>query len=345
MKRLVGWPLFLVFLLVGAFLTGLPSGYFIISPGGSYEIAPILEIPEPQREEVGRLAFTAVLAGPGSWLDVIGAGLSRTSQVVPAEEVLPDGLSRRELNEINQRLIEESKRIATVVGLRAAGYEAVVSGQGAEVVGLLEGMPAAGVLRAGDVVVAVDGQPAGTAVELIELIRRHQVGEQVRLTIIRDGQQQEVVLGTKSSTTEPGRPVVGASIRTRLFDVRLPFPVEIETSAVGGPSAGLMFSLGVLDGVTDGVLTRGHFVAGTGTISLDGTVGPIGGAAQKVIAARRDGADVFLVPRQNYAEAQTTAEGITLVPIDRFEDAVRYLCGLEPTSGTPAAPPAPCQPL
>jgi PDZ domain-containing protein len=343
MKRLLGLPLFIVALVASVLLNVVPSGYYIITPGGVFEIEPRLQIPPDRREEIGKLAFTAVYAQPGSWADVFNGWLSQEAEVVPAEEVRPSGISEEEYYQLNQRLIEESKLVAAVVGLQAAGYQAAITGQGAEVFGLLEGMPAADVLRKGDIVLAIDGQPIGTAVEAVELIRRHQVGDQVTLTILRDGQQIEVTVGTKSSSSEPGRPVIGASIGTRLFDAQLPFPIEIETENVGGPSAGMMFSLGILDGVTDGLLTRGHFVAGTGTISLDGTVGPIGGAAEKVIAAERAGAAVFLVPRENADDARRTARSIRVVPVDLLDDAVRYLCTLVPTPDAEPQQPPPCR--
>ena len=101
-------------------------------------------------------------------------------------------------------------------------------------------------------------------------------------------------------------------------------------------------ALGVLDAVTPGDLTRGHFVAGTGTIGVDGTVGPVSGAAEKVVAAERGGAEIFLVPRENYADALLWRTSVTVVPVDHFEDAVSYLCQLAPAPGADVHPPAPC---
>jgi Lon-like protease len=319
-----------------------PSGYYVIAPGDTYEVEPRLHIPSDHRELSGRLAFTAVFAGPGRWLDVVNAWIDPVAEAVPIEQVRPHGMSQRELNEINQRLIGESKSVAAVVALQAAGYDARITGQGALVNDVLVGMPASTALEPGDVIVAVDGQPVQTAVEVIELTRRHEVGDEVRLEITRNGERRGVVVGTVGSPQEPERPVIGAAISTHQFDVVLPFPVEIDTGNVGGPSAGAIFALGILDAVTEGVLTRGHFVAGTGTIAVDGTVGPIDGAAQKVVAAERDGADLFLAPRQNYEEARRTARTIRVEPIDRLEDAVRVLCQLEPVGDAPPTPPAPC---
>jgi PDZ domain-containing protein len=174
-------PLLLSLLLLGALLAAQPSGYYVIRPGGTYEIGPRLRLPDEHREEIGRLAFTAVLTGPGTWADVISARLSRVAEVVPESHVRPPGVSQGELNELNRRLIDESKPVAAVVALQAAGHPATITGEGAEVIQTLPEMPAAEVLSPGDVIVAVDGQPTETATAAVEAIRRHAVGDTAQL--------------------------------------------------------------------------------------------------------------------------------------------------------------------
>ncbi len=333
--------------LVGVLLVaplGAVSPYFLITPGGSYDIGSRVKVPDEVRRPTGRMAFTAVYEQEANWAEVARARVAGGAEIVPAVDIRPPGTTQQQINETNRRLIDESKPVAAVVGLRAAGYDVEISGQGAEVQSVLQGMPADGVLRVGDIITAIDGRPAPTTTALIEAIRRHDVGDQITLTVQRSGQQHELVLGTRSSPSEPGRPIVGVTISTYLFDVRLPFPVDIESDNVGGPSAGFMFALGILDAVTDGDLTRGYFVAGTGTIGADGTVGPVGGAAEKAIAAEHDGAQVFLVPRDNFDEARRWVKGLQIVPVDRMDDAVRFLCGVEPRTQTLASPiaPTPC---
>jgi PDZ domain-containing protein len=332
----------LVGLLIAAPLGG-PSPYYTVTPGGTYDVASRVHVPEEQRRPAGHLAFTAVYEIPASWLEALRIKLNGQAELVPAEEVRPPGTTQEQINQTNKRLIDESKPVAAVVALRAAGYDVAITGQGVEVESVIAGMPAEGVLRTGDIIVAVDGQPTETTNALIEAIRRHQVGDQLTLTIRRDGQTQDVRVGTKSSPSEPGRPLVGVTISTYLFDVRLPFTVDIESDNVGGPSAGLMFALGILDAVTDGDLTRGYYVAGTGTIGADGSIGPIGGAAEKALAAERDGAQIFLAPKDNVDDAERWVHSIRIVPVERFDDAVRFLCGLDPLpSATSAEPPPVC---
>ena len=289
------------------------------------------------------MAFTAVFEQEASWGEVARAKVVGRAEVVPAVDVRPPGTTQEQVNQTNKRLIDESKPVAAVVALRAAGYPVEITGQGAEVESLIEGMPAQGVLQVGDIIVAVDGQPIDTTSALIQAVTRHRVGDQVTLTIRREGQTQDLQVGTRSSPTEPGRPIVGVTVSTYLFDVRMPFPVDVESDNVGGPSAGFMFALGILDAVTDGDLTRGYYVAGTGTIGQDGVVGAVGGAAEKALAAEQDGAQVFLVPKDDSEEARRWVKQLQIVPIERFDDAIHALCSLPPlpTAATPE-PPTPC---
>src|SRR5229473_5912767 len=333
---------FLVGVLVVAPL-GATSPYFVITPGGAYDIGSRLQVPEDHRRPMGHMAFTAVYELEATWGDVARTRVAGQAEIVPAVDVRPPGTTQEQVNQTNKRLIDESKPVAAVVALRAAGYTVDISGQGAEVESILQGMPADGVLRVGDIITAVDGQPIDTTNALIERVRRHQVGDQVTLRVRRDGQDQDIVLGTKTSPTEPGRPIVGVTVSTYLFEVKMPFPVDIESDNVGGPSAGFMFALGILDAVTDGDLTRGYYIAGTGTISQDGTVGAVGGAAEKALAAEQDGAQLFLVPKDDAEEAHRWVRNLQVVPVERFEDAIHALCALSPLP-TVASPetPTPC---
>lgn len=324
---------------------GATSPYFLITPGGTYDIASRLRIPTERQRPMGRLAFTAVYEQEATWGDLARARVTGGAETVPAVDVRPPGTSQEQVNQTNKRLIDESKPVAAVVALRAAGFSVDITGQGAQVESLIDGMPAQGVLEVGDVIVGVDGQPIDTTAALIEAIGHHRPGDTISLAVVRDGEHLDLRVGTRSSPTDPGRPIVGVTISTYLFDVRMPFPVDIESDNVGGPSAGFMFALGILDAVTDGDLTRGYYVAGTGTIAPDGTVGAVGGAAEKALAAEQDGAQIFLVPRADYDEARRWVHTIRLVPIDRLDDAVQTLCALEPLPSAQSPDvPTPCAP-
>jgi PDZ domain-containing protein len=292
---------------------------------------------------MGHMAFTAVYEQEASWGEIAHAHVAGDSEIVPAASIRPPGTTQQQVNETNKRLIDESKPVAAVVGLRAAGFPVDISGQGAQVESIVDGLPAQGALQVGDVIVAVDGQPIDTTNVLIQAITRHAVGDQVVLRIHRGETDQDVALTTVNSPSDPGRPIIGVTVSTYLFDVRMPFPISIDSDNVGGPSAGFMFALGILDAVTDGDLTRGYYVAGTGTIAPDGTVGAVGGAAEKALAAEQDGAQVFLVPKDDSEEARKWVPRLQIVPVERFEDAVSALCALPPSPGASSPdPPQPC---
>jgi Lon-like protease len=323
------------------------SPYFLITPGGTYDIGydygSRLSIPDEYRKPMGRLAFTAVFETEASWLEILHAKVAGQAEIVPAVYIRPPGTTQEQVNQTNQRLIDESKPVAAVVGLRAAGFPVNITGQGARVESILDGMPAQGVLQVGDIIVGVDGQPVTTTDSLIQAITRHAVGDRINLEVHRGDDDVMLSLVTAESPSEAGRPIVGVTISTYLFDVQMPFQVDIQSDNVGGPSAGFMFALAVLDGVTDGDLTRGYYVAGTGTIAQDGTVGAVGGAAEKALAAEEAGAQIFLAPKDDAEEAHRWVHAIQIIPISRFEDAIAALCGLPP-GPNPASPlePTPC---
>src|SRR6266851_1274061 len=173
-------------MLIGAVLVaplGAASPYFLITPGGTYDIGSRLRIPDEYRKPMGRIAFTAVYEQEATWSEVAHARLAGQAEVVPASAVRPPGTTQEQVNQTNRRLIDESKPVAAAVALRAAGYPVDITGQGAEVESILQGMPADGVLHVGDIITAVDGLPIDTTSALIERVRRHQVGDQVTLKI------------------------------------------------------------------------------------------------------------------------------------------------------------------
>jgi PDZ domain-containing protein len=343
---------FLVGVLVVAPL-GATSPYFLITPGGTYDVgtqpsqsapAPRLSIPAEHQRPMGHMAFTAVYEQEATWGEVARARLTGNAEIVPSIYIRPPGTTQDQLNQTNQRLIDESKPVAAAVALRAAGFPVEVTGQGAHVETVVDGLPAQGVVQQGDVIVGIDGQPVHTTDDLVQAIGRHGVGDAVNLAVKRNGQDLSLDLVTAASPNDPTHPIVGVTISTYMFDVHVPFQVNIASDNVGGPSAGFMFALAILDGVTDGDLTRGYYVVGTGTIAQDGTVGPVGGTAEKALAAEQDGAQIFLVPAANADEARRWVRNLKIVPVENLNDAVQALCALPPITENLASPdpPTPC---
>ncbi len=308
-----------------------PSRYALMTPGDALAVVPRVDLPPERRQPAGNLYFTVVNIQPLTWGEWAQAMVRPSvEEIVPRDEIEPPGIPREQVDAYNRQLMEESKVVASVVALRHAGFPVQVGGQGARVVAVLPRSPADGVLREGDVIQAVDGIPTPTVVDLVTQVHARRPGDQVRLTVRREDQTLQFDLTTVPSPSDPGRPMVGAMLLTELFDYHLLFPVTIQSDNITGPSAGLMFALGVYDLLTPGVLGNGHRVAGTGTIALDGTVGPVGGAAEKVAAAERNGLEIFLVPADDADEARRAARSIQVIPVHSFDDALEALQRLGP---------------
>jgi Lon-like protease len=241
------------------------------------------------------------------------------AELVPQEVVNPAGLSERERKQESLSEMSVSQQIAIAVALENLGHD--VDPLGAEVVRILPNAPAEGKLEVGDVIVGLKGEKVGSPDELIRLMRGHRPGTPVRLTVRRKGRELDLVVGTRAAGGDEQRAVVGIQIQP---EFRFPVGIRIDARNIGGPSAGLAFALDIMDELGDD-LDRGRRVVVTGTLDLDGTVGAIGGIEQKTVGARLVDADLFLVPDDNAPDARSNAEGLEIVAVSNFEEALTAL--------------------
>jgi len=266
------------------------------------------------------LVTVSVLGGPRERLDLFSAfkgWLDDSVAVVPETTVYPEGESAEEAERQSAAEMSDSQENATTAALRELGIPVTSR---TVVTRLPKGSPSKGKLQKGDVIVSVDGTKVIGSSSLRDLVGARKPGDVVTVVADRDGKE----VTTSVTTTEAGgRTVIGVEIRD---EADYPFSVEIELKDVGGPSAGLMFALGIVDKLTPGSLTGGKFIAGTGTIDDAGHVGAIGGIAQKMVGARRKGATVFLSPSSNCAQArEAVPDGLRLVRVRTLSDAVEAL--------------------
>ncbi|KHL17106.1 PDZ domain-containing protein [Mumia flava] len=311
----------------------LPVPYVTMRPGptvdvlGDYEDAPVLEIDEsvetyPTEGELRLTTVSVTRADARLTLpEAFWAYFDDDEAVVPRDLIYPPGQTAEESREQNTAQMEGSKLDSEAVALRAAGYDV----QQVVVVGAVEeGSPSDGVLRPGDVVLAVDGTGVEAPGDVVDLVGAQAPGDSIRLRIRRDGETSTETVVAGEQPDDPDKARIGITLGT---DVDLPFDVTNTIGdTIGGPSAGLIFALGLYDELTPGPLTGGQTVAGTGTIDLEGSVGPIGGIQQKIAGAVDEGASVFLVPAANCDEAAALDDpGAVLVEVATFDDAVDAL--------------------
>ncbi|GAA1851875.1 PDZ domain-containing protein [Myceligenerans crystallogenes] len=305
----------------------LPVPYAVRAPGptqdtlGEQDGRPLIEIEDARTYESSgqlRLTTVSVSGGPGYPVtagQAVQAWADPTRSVVPVESVFPEETSAKEQKQLSQAEMLTSQESATAAALTELGREvpAVLKVAGAE-----PGTGADGVVREGDVVVSFEGERVPTYAALIERLAATTPGDDVVLGVERDGEPKDLTVTTGRAEGED-RAVMGVYI-----DPEYDFPVEvkIQIEDIGGPSAGTMFALGVIDKLTREDEANGARIAGTGTMSPEGVVGPIGGIEQKMHGALRDGATWFLAPEGNCPEvAGNVPAGLRVVSVATLHDA------------------------
>jgi PDZ domain-containing protein len=327
--RRFSWPTWLlgigaVLLLIAGVLYVAPSDNYIFLPDRARAVAPLVKVQGEKRDrDGGGIYYVAVDVRKASLLEKAVPGLNDGATLVPADQVNPEGVDERQRRQGELQEMARSQKYAAAVALRALGYKVAVQPRGALVEAVGQGYPAQGKLVPDDVVIAVDGVPVKNARGLTTQLEKRKPGDMVRLTVRRLKKTFDVSVRTTKSPEDANRAFLGVVIADDA-SVKLPVKVAFDLGSVGGPSAGLAFSLDLLEELGRDV-DHGRRVAATGEILLDGSVRPVGGIKQKTIAARRSGMDLFLVSGDNAAEARRYADGLRIVPVDSFQQALRRL--------------------
>ena len=314
----------------------LPVPYVVLSPGPTCntlttcpgETATIIKITgTPTRHTSGNLNLTTVSYSTSrlTVFDALRAWIDHDRVVVPRSALFPPGQSTQQVNTQNKNDFTSSQDNAIVAASCELGYPKAFG-----VLTVVPKGPSDGILEPGDVFVSIDGKPAGTYRQLKGILDKEQPGNRVRIVVRRNSSPTQS--SNKTLTVTLGKPpegATGASLGITVPPVPVclaPFQVQLGLNdEIGGPSAGMMFALGIIDKVGQN-LTKGRFIAGTGTISTTGAVGPIGGIALKMIAARDAGATVFLAPAGNCTDVVgNIPDGLRVVKVSTLHGAVRSL--------------------
>ena len=330
------WSLAVATLILFA-LTFLPSPYVIQQPGpvlntlgtspnADGEEVPLITVPnEEDTPSAGQLDLLTVQVNGNrertpSWLELALAWFDPSRAVVPVDRIFPSGQSTEQRNTENAALMSDSQLEASAAALRALDYDVPQD----IVVGTVDDAgAAAGMLELGDIITSVDGTPVTTVDEVRSAVQTG-AGAPVSLAIDRNGAESSVSVTPRLSDVNGQQQwLLGVGL-TLGFD--LPVDVKIQINNVGGPSAGMMFALGIIDKMSPGDLTGGQHIAGTGTIDAAGNVGGIGGIRQKLYGARDAGATWFLAPRANCGEVVGhVPDGIRVFSVATLQDSLKVL--------------------
>jgi len=319
-----------------------PVPYVALIPGPTYNTLgpldgkPIIQISGHRTYNAsGHLNMVTVsyIGGPGAnppfnIFAALQAWLSPNDAVVPQQELFPPGQTQQQVVKQDTEQMSNSQQTAQAAAFCQLGIKFTTVDT---ISGTISGLPAAGHLRRGDVIAAVDGRPVTCHASAATMIRARPVGKRVVLTIRRGGATRT---GSLTTASYQGDPVIGVNV---VESFKFPFTVKINIGNVGGPSAGMMFALAIIDKLTPANLTAGKFIAGTGEIAVGGAVSPIGGIQQKMAAARAAGATVFLAPAGNCQDTSAAVPaGLRVVKVGTLRGAIAALNTLKAGKPVPS---------
>ncbi|MBU9711236.1 SepM family pheromone-processing serine protease [Evansella tamaricis] len=334
----IKWTIFILILLAINYYE-LP--YYFTIPGDAKVLTEVIEVEDGYDYE-GTFMLTTVRMGKANVVNYIWAMFSDQREIIPENQIRPEGETDEEYQHRQLMMMAGSQELAVIVAYQHAGKTAFFENRGVFVTSVIPDMDAEGKLQMGDKIIAVDGDEVLDSTKLLSVLGEYNIGDSVTLTVEREGTVADVDIEIFpfpediNATGDRG----GVGIANPVTDRELVNEpeVSIDTAKIGGPSAGLMFSLEIYNQLVPEDITKGYHIAGTGTINEDGDVGRIGGVKQKVIASHNAGAAYFLAPNEggspesNYAIAQETADSLktdmVVVPVDTFEEALEFLRNL-----------------
>ena len=327
-KKKIIIPFIIVFITVSS-LSLVKTDYYFMSPGPPYQWE--INYGEIKNYDFeGNLFQLTVRRDEANVLIYAWSLINDSYDLYPREVILPDGVTPKELSEISIQNMRTSENVAIAVALKNVGYEINSKGDGVSVVGLLDDSPVKEKLKKGDLLNSINNKEISSTTEFISTLRTYSIGETVTIGLLREvnGELKQMFVETTliEHVEYKGEPMVGflATTVNERFD--FPFEIDIKTGNVGGPSAGLMMALNVYNNLIPEDITNSMIIAGTGTIEIDGSVGPVGGIKQKVIAAKRAGAELIIVPVPNFDEAKLLETDKTkIIAVQSFTEALQVI--------------------
>lgn len=326
-KRLIGT--FLLVFAIGFLGFFVELDYYVVRPSRAVNLKDIVTVENFETSENGVFYLLTVTQNRANLFAAAYGYLHPQMRLNPKERVLPRDMDEQEYRELLREHMRESKHIAQVVALRRAGYDVDIQSDGVEVIDFLEDAPAEGYLEAGDVITAVDGTQVMLASEVQLLVKERDVGDAVVMEIIRNAVALELSIPSGPHPDDEAIPFLGIYIQTMPWEPVIPLAIDMDTGNIGGPSAGLMFVLEILNQLTQDDLAGGKQIAGTGTIDLEERIGRVGGVPQKVFAAENAGIEYFLVPEKNYDDARAVAKELEIVPVSELDQVLQFLSELQ----------------
>ena len=341
--------IYAVLLVVICFLMLYRLDAYIMKPGSAYDVSKFVTVENDYTENKGSMSLMTVAMQQATPFSYLWAKTQKYQKLMDINQVRNPLEDEEEYNVRQLKLMSDSQFNAKYIAFQKAGLQTTIHFDGVFVLNVLDGGASDGLLKAGDEIIEVDGQKVSNQQMLVDLLKPKELGDKATVKFIRNKIEQEVTITLKEiPRAEEKRAGLGISYAESKSIETNP-KVTMKTEDIGGPSAGLMFTLEILDQLLEEDLTKGYAVAGTGEMLVDGSVGRIGGIDYKVIAADKDDMEIFFAPddeispelkakypelESNYATAVKTAKEIgtkmKIVPVKTVDDAIKYLKQLQP---------------
>jgi len=323
---------FLIIIIVIVILINLiPIPYYLLIPGQAVDLSQNIIVENGEKDAKGRFLLTSTTIVEANLLLYIYSFFDHNIDLKNKNKNILEGIDQKEYIDIMERLMQESQMVSKVVALRKAGYYPEISGKGIIVKKILENSPAKNKLIPGDVIIKINEQSVRTIEEFSKIIQGHTMSQIIKITFLRNNSPYSILiplieLPTIDYTIE--RLGIGIYATTDDLQCKFPVKIEIDLDRIRGPSAGLMIALEILNQLTENDLSNGLVVTGTGNLSVDGRITEVDGIKQKIISAKKQKADIFLVPKENYQEALKFTQNIKVIPVENFDDAIMKLIKL-----------------
>ncbi|MGY3765332.1 SepM family pheromone-processing serine protease [Vagococcus vulneris] len=343
-KKFLQYFLLGVILLVAA-CTVIPVPYYLEMPGTAESLKDYMSVNGKRDKLNGEFLMTTVGIRQATVANYLMQPFVKNTDLVPKKDLIGDN-SYKEYEEIQMIDMKNSQIQAMEVALTKADKTYTITNEGVYVLNVIKESPFTRKLKTGDIIIAIDGQKGETSKDLINLLKDKKVGSEVTVTFKNFSGKTADTKGKLIKLPNTKRSGIGVTLIDKI-DIKTADKISFNLEEVGGPSAGLMFSLELYAMLSQKELTKGHIIAGTGTISSDGAVGPIGGIDKKVVAAEKAGAEFFFAPddeltkeekkeqpnwKSNYQEAVESAKRnkltLQVIPVKTFDDAVKFLNNL-----------------
>jgi len=312
-------------------LSLIPTPYYLVIPGQAVKLSEKITVENGEKDAKGQFFLTSTAIIKANLLLYIYGFFDHNIDLKNRDDEILLNMEQKDYINTMEKLMQESQMISKIVALRKAGYLPEISGHGILVNGILDNSPAKNKLLPGDVIIKIDKQPVYILEELSEIIRNYNSNQIVSITFLRDNSAYStsiplIELDDADDKTE--RIGIGIYAETKDLQCNFPLEIEIDLNKIKGPSAGLMIALEILNQLTENDLSSSLVIAGTGNLSIDGSITEVDGIKQKLISAKKQKADIFLVPQKNYAEALKFDQDIRIIPVDDFDDAIMKLIKL-----------------